>query len=217
MTSPNTLNIKAIGIKRTWGPRCDVMLYMSSKTDPDFPAVGLPVKEGRAQLWNKTKEAFLYIYKHHYNDADWFLKADDDTYVIVDNLKSFLRNKNSSKPMYYGHHFKPYLLSGYMSGGAGYVMSKEALKRLVVDELRIHENCGAKRRMTASEDVMIGLCLEKVKVLRGDTRDDHQRSRFLPLNTRDYFRNFLPPWFFKYSKYSVIRVGNENKPYSSQF
>ena len=118
---------------------------MSSKADPDFPAVGLPVNEGRGALWKKTKAAILYIYEHHFDDADWFMKADDDTYVIVDNLRHFLRDKNSSKPVYYGHHYKAYIRQGYMSGGAGYVLSKDALQKLVVNQLQVPAKKGCER------------------------------------------------------------------------
>ena len=211
MTTPETLHSRAIGIKKTWGPRCDVTLYMSSKTDLDFPAVGLPVNEGRKHLWKKTKEAILYIYKHHFNDADWFFKADDDTYVIVDNLRGFLRDKNSSEPVYYGHEFHQQGWHvGYMSGGSGYVISKEALKRLTNDQLKIDGNCHLSGKITAVEDMMIGWCLSKVNVLRGDSRDEYQRSRFLPLRTDDYFKDNMPEWFFKSSKYDVKLVVDEN-------
>lgn len=43
--------------------------------DPELESIALPVKEGRNNLWAKTKEAFKYIYKHHMDDADWFLKG----------------------------------------------------------------------------------------------------------------------------------------------
>ena len=53
----------------------------------DFPAVGVRVQEGRNFLYDKVRKGFSYAWDHHKDDADWFLKADDDTYVIVENLR----------------------------------------------------------------------------------------------------------------------------------
>lgn len=36
-----------------------------------------------------------------------------------------------SDPIYFGCRFKPYVKQGYMSGGAGYVLSKEAVRRFI--------------------------------------------------------------------------------------
>ena len=71
---------------------------------------------------------FCYIFR---DQGDWFVKADDDTYMVVENLRYMLQPYNSSDPLYFGCKFKPYVSQGYMSGGAGYVLSKEALKRFV--------------------------------------------------------------------------------------
>ena len=65
------------------------------------------------------------------DEADWFLKSDDDSYIIMENLRSFLRSHNPLDPLQFGCKLIQIVPKGYMSGGAGYVLSKEALKRFV--------------------------------------------------------------------------------------
>ena len=78
-------------------------------TDPSLPSIDLKVPEGRNNLWGKTKAAFKYIHEHHLDDADWFLKSDDDTFVVVENLRYLLQPYNGSDPIYFGCKFKPYV------------------------------------------------------------------------------------------------------------
>lgn len=52
-----------------------------------FPgSIKLGVEEGPDNLWAKTKKAYQYVCENHPNDADWFLKADADSFVIMENL-----------------------------------------------------------------------------------------------------------------------------------
>jgi glycoprotein-N-acetylgalactosamine 3-beta-galactosyltransferase len=108
---------KVISIKETWGKRCDVLLFVSSKSDPTFPAVKVCEIEDHYHLWCKTKEGLRYAYENYLDEADWFLKADDQTYVIVDNLKNFLSFYDQNNPIYFGCKFRLRDNISYMSGG----------------------------------------------------------------------------------------------------
>jgi glycoprotein-N-acetylgalactosamine 3-beta-galactosyltransferase len=61
---------------------------------------------GYEHLTQKSTLAFLFAYENYHNDFDWFIKADDDTYVFVDHLKTFLSGQNSSEPVTFGYNFK---------------------------------------------------------------------------------------------------------------
>ena len=96
-----------------------------------MPAIKLDCGGDRNSLWCKTQQAFRYVHERHGSEADWFLKADDDTYVVVDNLRAFLADRDPGDPVYFGFNYKVIVKQGYMSGGAGYVLSKEAVARFV--------------------------------------------------------------------------------------
>ncbi|XP_007566176.1 glycoprotein-N-acetylgalactosamine 3-beta-galactosyltransferase 1-B [Poecilia formosa] len=205
MTGPKNLETKARHVKYTWSRHCNIVVFMSSVDDPDFPTVGLGTKEGRDQLYWKTIRAFHYAYEHHANEADWFLKADDDTYVIVDNLRWILANHTPDEPIYFGRRFKPYTKQGYMSGGAGYVLSREALRRFVE---------GFKNKVcthtSSVEDLAMGQCMEKVGVLAGDSRDTAQRETFHPFVPEQHLTAKFPKsfWYWSYCYYPISEGPN---------
>ena len=203
MTTPENHAKKAIHVKNTWGKRCNRLLFISSKADVTLGAIGVEhVEEGTDWLWAKTKEAFKYVWKHHRHEADWFMKADDDTYVIVENLRLMLRTWDPKSPIYFGCRFKPFVQQGYMSGGAGYVLSTEALRRFVEQALPAKDKCNPSH--SGAEDVELGKCLAAVGVEAGDSRDSLGRYRFLPFAPEHHI---IPGhvdesfWYWKYIYY----------------
>ena len=190
--------VQAIHIKNTWGAHCDKLIFMSSQDDPALGAVALNISEGRQNLWGKTKGGFQYCYQHHRDEFDWFLKADDDTFMVIENLKELLRPYDTNQPIHFGHHFK--YLGGYFAGGAGYVLSRESLRRFVVDGITNSSICQASDG--GDEDVNMGelaqswaacklcwfagACMRKLNVTHGDSRDEQKRKRFFPFSPQDH-------------------------------
>lgn len=184
LTSPDRHETKARHVLNTWGGRCDKTIFVSSKDDRSLGAVAVTHNEGRDYLWDKTKRALQLLYKDHLQDADWFYKADDDTYAIVENLRHLLRGYNSSDGVWFGRRSRLYVANGYMSGGAGYVLSRAALIRLVEHGLPDATKCSPGHE--GDEDVQIGRCLQNIGVVTGDSRDEDGRERFFPLTPSDH-------------------------------
>ncbi|XP_039963709.1 glycoprotein-N-acetylgalactosamine 3-beta-galactosyltransferase 1-like isoform X1 [Bactrocera tryoni] len=178
MTMPENHLKRAVHIRNTWGKRCNKLLFMSTKADSFLDTVVLDVPEGRDYLWYKTRAAFKYIYEHHADEADWFLKADDDSYFIMENLRAFLYQFSPDAPVYFGCKFHPFVKQGYMSGGAGYVLSRAALRRFAEVAAANSTACSQNQ---LSEDKEMGICLQNAGVVAGDARDDEGAERFHPL------------------------------------
>lgn len=202
LTHPDNHRSKAVHVKNTWGRRCDKLLIMSSEEDTELNTIKLNVTdEGHDYLWGKSKAAWKYVYKYHLNDADWFYKGDDDTFACMENMRAFLYLYSTQNPIYFGYKLKALVQQGYMSGGAGYVLSKTALIRLIRDAIDDSDKC--EQSDVGSEDAEIGKCLESVQVLAGDTRDSLQRGRFFIHNPVYHLRQStenninLDDWYWK--------------------
>ena len=152
LSSIKNINTKLKTIYETWTRKCDNFKFIAS-LEADylkaafnltlnnsnyinetlskyniFQPPGL-VHDTYGKLTDKVYFTIKYLYNNH-NDYDWYLKADDDTFVFVDNLRKFVSDKNSSSPVTYGYDFKVLVPYGYHSGGGGYLLSNQALKRL---------------------------------------------------------------------------------------
>lgn len=89
---------------------------------------------------------------------------------------------------------------GYFSGGGGYVISQEALRRYGQRENKACAEDGG------AEDVEFGRCMEKLGVKVGDSRDALGRSRFHCFNPQTHLRGGYPDWYLQYDKYGAQKV-----------
>jgi glycoprotein-N-acetylgalactosamine 3-beta-galactosyltransferase len=71
-------------VNQTWGGVCDVLLFMTSQHYPGLNTVVLPIEdeESRNILWRKAILAWTYLYTHHGEEGDWFMRADDDVRCV---------------------------------------------------------------------------------------------------------------------------------------
>ncbi|XP_076064620.1 glycoprotein-N-acetylgalactosamine 3-beta-galactosyltransferase 1-like isoform X2 [Oratosquilla oratoria] len=178
MTQPKNHDTKVKHVKATWGSRCNKLLIISSQEDPGLGIIKLKVGEGRDHLWQKTKAAFQYIHDNLINEGDWFLKADDDTYVVLENLRYMLSPFSPDDNIWFGCRFKKYMKEGYMSGGAGYVLSRSAVVKFVEEAIPNGKKCRPDHE--GAEDVEMGKCLQNIGVYPVDSRDSLGRGRFFP-------------------------------------
>ena len=192
MTSEKNLYTKAVHVRATWTRRFNKVLFASEHKNAGFPTIDINVKPGgREHMTMKTMTTFDYVYKHHYNDADWFMKAEDDTYDFVDNLRYFLSSQNASEPVYFGHTYMHAMKQGYNRGGPGYVVSREALPRFAAREKGLcDDDLGA-------EDTKFGKCMEMLEVKPGKTTDSMGRTRF-----QHIFPNILSPSLLEHGNYT---------------
>ena len=212
LTFPAAGDTKAAGVNNTWGRRCDTLLYMTTEHVDDLNTVELTLwgPEGRDKLWTKSKLAWLYVYKHYRDKADWFIKADDDTYIAMDNMREFLSQFNTMEPHHFGRKFSMYK-DAYYSGGSGIVLSKEALVRMgEAFPSAEDEGWAGSPRGTGPEDLLTSKSIKPLGVLAVESLDKNGRQLFFPMGLEHEW--FAPKrdekaWFYRYSK--VAKVGRE--------
>ena len=157
------------------------MISASEEETEDLPTLTIKLS-GRIKLWGKTKEMFLQTSELAGN-YDWVLKADDDTFILMENLKGMLSHFNSSSALIAGALWwcrgnrdcqdwedRSRTEQLFMSGGAGYVLSREAVRRF-----RDGQEASCRPGDLGPEDVEMSRCLQRLGVSFIDTRDSEGR------------------------------------------
>jgi len=196
------------GVSRTWGPKCDGIVYASDKTDRVIGTVNIPHegKEEYNNIWQKNRSIWSYVYDNYYEKYDYFHSGGDDVFLVMENLRLYLESEEIQTasngglylpngdeilqtPLFLGRRFAQ---DGdrdriFNSGGSGYTLNKAALKALIL----AMPNC-MPHLHTFSEDVLVARCLRKSGVLPYDTKDETGAERYMPFQPGHHL-TYLPP------------------------
>jgi glycoprotein-N-acetylgalactosamine 3-beta-galactosyltransferase len=107
LTNQEHLESRARAVYETWGHRCGRFIFvtrLNSSTrytiydnqnvylkEDELPIQYIPTlpDENYSHLSDKVRSTLIFLNKY-YPNYDWYLKADDDTFIIVENLLRFL-------------------------------------------------------------------------------------------------------------------------------
>ena len=213
LTSKNNLDSRVKVTYEAWAHKCDdhsfVLILSGQKSDGKrihsqinstfnlLQPEGLLIDSYR-KLTDKVYRMFLDAFKYN-SDYDWYVKADDDTFFFVDNLRNFLKTKNYTEPVSYGYDMKMIVEGGYHSGGAGYVISNEALTRLGSALTQNYSSCPN----SGIEDTDCGACLNRLGVKNDKSTDLFGKERFFPQSILDFVNGMNTGWLESYAKNPV--------------
>lgn len=177
----------------------------SNKTVPAIDAVDI-AHEGPEiydNLWQKFRSITSYLYDNYYEKYDWFYIADDDTFVIVENLRLYVEseeiklasnggiflpmgNETSQTPLFLGRRFafKGDRNDIFPSGGAGMLLNKAALKALVTIAINQYQP----HAQTFSDDWLMACALRELGIVMYDTQDEEGGERFMPFSVSRFDR-----------------------------
>jgi len=105
LTAPIYFDTRARAVNSTWGRRCDGLFFVTELSNDtlDLPIAPIAnITSGYEHLTYKVVSALQYAFEYHFDNFDWFVKADDDTYIFMENLKAFLREQDTSEPVTFG-------------------------------------------------------------------------------------------------------------------
>jgi hypothetical protein len=115
--------------RRTWLSKVDMQqhaaFFLSAQADESKNVLGY----GTADDYTSCPAKYLAFLRNTdlSEDYDWILFVDDDTYIFHDRLLEYLSALDSTQSIYVGHllqnEYPP-----YMSGGAGFAMSRPFYK-----------------------------------------------------------------------------------------
>jgi hypothetical protein len=196
--SISTRHDRLRALHKAWGHRCSRFIAF---TNASTPAEGLtepwmtlypefsyrPGDYGYNNHVQKTRVILKYVVDNHLEEMDYLVHADDDTFMVLENLRLFLRGlegvvPRESKPLYLGHVLEDSdsARTKFNSGGAGFVLNRAALRKYMKTYNK--KECGTNTQ-SYKNDVILSKCLKLSEIMPFETtRDERGAERFQVTN-----------------------------------
>ena len=186
MTARGYLLTRACSVWRTWGGQVlqlggDIRFFVGRADQedqedqleraleacPGLPVVVLDnVKDNAYPPQHKSFSMLAWMWDHYGNKSVWFMRADDDVYIKIEELLEFLRPINSSEPQYLGQAGRGRGLEkgqldlawneNFCMGGPSMVFSWVTLSLMRPNIDACYESM-----LSSHEDVEIGRCVTR--------------------------------------------------------
>ena len=126
LTCEKYIPTRCEAVRTTWLQSVDDYYFLSSVPNPDRKILGWNTPDD----YDSCSLKYIEFFKHETIDADWIVFCDDDTFVFPDRMSAMLSSLNPKESLYIGYEFAGMKPPGGLSGGAGFVLSRECYLRL---------------------------------------------------------------------------------------
>ncbi|KAM3186276.1 hypothetical protein ACTXT7_004673 [Hymenolepis weldensis] len=178
--------------------QAEVILFETTCRKP--PSAALPPAKG----WAYTRSAITYIHENHGQNFTFFMKAQDNNYVIVENLRELLRTIDPEKPLLIGRQMQAKDGSTYLLEEAGYVISRAGLGKLAA---AIKNDIEACKTSDSHTEQVISKCVKAAGLELMHAVDEKKLEFFHPFSPRDFFDKFVKE---KYTNQTVYHPSQMN-------
>ena len=137
---------------------------------------------------------YIAFFKNMTINYDFFCFIDDDTFINTNNLNEYLKIFDCNRSLYIGKLCKNYSPPFYMSGGAGFILSK----KIYVDLLHYVRNTNDNELFKSIYgDLSIGLWLKNIKDIEYIDNDNDNRFNSTTHNESSDLNKFISFHYLK--------------------
>jgi len=126
-------------IEQTWGNQPDIVFITDNPRSTLKRHIYAGEYEKGLTYHPKILYKMLYCFLDNYSDYDWFMIIDDDAYLYIEKLKTYLSFFDKEEPYMIGDFLNwidynssyCYDYTSWVSGGPGIVFSKSCIKKYI--------------------------------------------------------------------------------------